>query len=92
MEKGSTFAEAAALFLLTGIGGVFFAWFYYRWNSIWFPFTAHALMNFYWELFSVSKTALGGWVPFAFQGATLLLATYVTWRVTRRESAVPASV
>jgi len=92
MEKGSTFAEAAALFLLTGIGGVFFAWFYYRWNSIWFPFTAHALMNFYWELFSVSKTALGGWVPFTFQWATLLLATYVTWRVTRRESAVPASV
>lgn len=92
MEKGSTFAEAAALFLLTGTGGVFFAWFYYRWNSIWFPFTAHALMNFYWELFSVSKTALGGWFLFFLQWITILCAALLTWKVARKQSAAQVSV
>jgi CAAX protease family protein len=88
VEKGTNFAESAALFLLTGIGGLFFAWFYYRWNSIWFPWVVHALMNFYWELFSISKTALGGWYPFALQWTTLLLASFLTWRFTGKESAV----
>jgi membrane protease YdiL (CAAX protease family) len=92
VEKGNNFQEAAALFLLTGVGGVFFAWFYYRWDSLWFPWTMHALMNFYWELFSVGDTALGGWFPFFLQGSTLLLATLLTWRFTGHRAAATASV
>lgn len=80
IEKGTNFFEMAALFLITATGGVFFAWFFYRWDSIWFPFMGHALMNFYWELFSVSRTALGGWYPFAVQTTTILFAAFVTWR------------
>jgi membrane protease YdiL (CAAX protease family) len=92
VEKGANFGEAAALFLLTGIGGAFFAWFYYRWDSIWFPWIAHALMNFYWEIFSVSKTALGGWFPFALQGITIATATLLTWKTTRKQSSMQISV
>jgi membrane protease YdiL (CAAX protease family) len=91
IEKGNGFGEAAALFLLTGIGGALIAWFYYRWDSIWFPWTVHALMNFYWEIFSVSKTALGGWFPFALQWTTLLCATLLTKKATRKKSAAQVS-
>jgi hypothetical protein len=43
-------------------------------------------MNFYWELFSVSKTALGGWFPFVLQWITILCAAFLTWKVTRKQS------
>lgn len=92
VEQGSNFRKAAALFLLLSTGGVFFAWFYYRWDSIWFPWTVHALMNFYWELFSVSRTALGGWFPVALQWTTILTATFVTWKATRKPSPMQISV
>jgi uncharacterized protein len=92
VEQGGNFREALALFLMLGTGGVFFAWFYYRWDSIWFPFTVHALMNFYWELFSISKTALGGWFPFALQWITILCAALLTWKVTRKQSAAQVSI
>jgi uncharacterized protein len=92
VEQGGNFREAAALFLILGTGGVFFAWFYYRWDSIWFPWTVHALMNLYWELFSVSKTALGGWFPFALQWITILCAAWLTWKVTRKQSAAQISI
>jgi uncharacterized protein len=92
IEKGTNFSEAAGLFLLTGIGGAFSAWFYYRWDSIWFPWTIHALMNLYWEIFSVSSTALGGWFPFGLQASTLLLGAYLTSRMTRKESSEHAPV
>lgn len=85
VEKGSSFSEAAALFVITGVGGAFAAWFYYRWDSIWFPFTIHVLMNLYWEIFSVSRIAIGGWWPFALQWITLLFAAWLTWRQTRNQ-------
>jgi membrane protease YdiL (CAAX protease family) len=87
VEKATSFSEAAAIFLIIGSGGVFFAWFYYRWDSIWFPWTVHALMNFYWEVFSIGKTVLGGWFPFALQWTTILWAVYLTSRMTRKPSA-----
>jgi uncharacterized protein len=92
VEQGGNFREAAALFFILTAGGVFFAWFYYRWDSIWFPWTVHALMNFYWELFSVSRTALGGWFPFFLQWITILCAALLTWKVTRKQSAAQVSV
>lgn len=92
VEQGGNFREAIALFLLLSTGGAFFAWFYYRWDSIWFPWTVHALMNFYWELFSVSKTALGGWFAFALQWITILCAALLTWKATRKQSSMQVSV
>jgi hypothetical protein len=40
-------------------------------------------MNLWWELFSVAKSALGGWFPFVLQGSTILLAVLVTLIRTR---------
>lgn len=80
IEKGSNLAERAELFILLTSGGIFFAWFFYRWDNIWFPFAMHALMNFYWEIFSVSRTALGGWFAFTAQWSAILLAAFLTWK------------
>ena len=92
VEKATNFSEGLGIFLLLTTGGFVFAWFYYRWDSIWFPWTVHALMNFYWEVFSVSNTVLGGWFPLVLQNITLLLGIFITLRFTGRSAATPASV
>jgi len=45
-------------------------------------------MNLWWELFSVSKTALGDWFPFTLQTGTVLLAILITlfWTKTKATS------
>ena len=62
----------AGLFFLTGAGGVTFAWLVYRWQNLWVG------MNLCWELFSVAKSAIGGWFPFMLQNLTMLLAIFIT--------------
>ena len=83
IEKGQTIASILGLFLITGIGSATFCWLLERWGSIWFTFALHALMNFWWEVFSVAPTALGGWYAFVLQNATVLLAILLTLRFTR---------
>jgi len=86
VEKGQTAAQVAGLFVVAGAGGLTFAWIIERWQSIWFPFAVHALMDFWWELFNVAPTALGGWYAFVLQNACVLLAILITAHLTRRPS------
>ncbi len=52
--------EAAAIFAITAVGGLWFAWLYAEWRfNIWVPASVHLLMNAWWEAFAVSETALG---------------------------------
>lgn len=52
--------QAAGIFLVTGIGAIWFSWLYVEWNyNIWVPATFHVLMNFYWSLFETGGNALG---------------------------------
>jgi len=74
IEQGQSWQEMAGLFMLTGVGGVIFAWLVYRWENLWVPVALHICMNLWWELFSVARTAIGGWLPFALQTLTVLLA------------------
>jgi len=39
--------------------------------------TLRICMKLWWELFSVSRNAVGGWFPLALQGLTILLA--ISW-------------
>ena len=80
VEQGENLLQMAGLFFLTGSGGLLFAWLVYRWQNLWVPVALHICMNLWWELFSVSKTAIGGWFPFALQSLTILLAILVTLR------------
>ena len=81
IEKGQTAIEILGLFALTGAGGAVFSWLLTRWDSLWFPFALHMCMNGSWELFRVSRTAIGGWFPFALQTATILMAIGITQRL-----------
>src|ERR1051326_3535843 len=78
IEKGQT--------ATSGLGGCAFGWLVERWQSLWFSVALHALMNFWWEVFNVAPTALGGWLAFALQSASILLAIAVTLYVQRGEN------
>lgn len=88
VEQGQSPQEMAGLFFLTGTGGVTLAWLVYRWQNLWVAVTLHICMNLWWELFSVAKTAIGGWFPFALQNLTMLLAILTTLYWTRSRLAV----
>ena len=64
VEKNENLLEGAGLFFLTGSGGLLFARLVCRWQNLWVPMALHICMNLWWELFSVSRTAIGGWFPF----------------------------
>lgn len=92
VEQGGNFREAVALFCCWAAGAPSSPGFITAGILSGSPWTVHALMNFYWELFSVSKTALGGWFPFFLQWITILCAALLTWKVTRKQSAAQVSV
>ena len=87
VEQGQSWIEMAGLFLLTGTGGVVFAWLVYRWQTLWVAVVLHICVNLWWGLFSVSKNAVGGWLPFALQTLTILLAILGTVYFTRSQIA-----
>ena len=84
IEKGQNFAEVAGLLFLVGSGGVVFGWLVYRWQSLWFPISLHILMNLWWEVFTVSNSAIGGWFPFALQIVSIPAAIAITLLWNRR--------
>jgi membrane protease YdiL (CAAX protease family) len=91
VEHGQSLQEMAGLFFLTGAGGVTFAWLVYRWQNLWVAVALHICMKLWWELFSVAKTAIGGWFPFMLQNLTMLLAIFITLYRTRSKVATVAS-
>ncbi|MBV8207157.1 MAG: CPBP family intramembrane metalloprotease [Acidobacteria bacterium] len=78
VEQGHSSQEKLAIFLITGTGGLILAWLLYRWQNLWFPIMLHIAMNLLWELFSVARTAVAGWFPFALEALTMLIAVVVT--------------
>jgi membrane protease YdiL (CAAX protease family) len=78
IDKGRTILQVLGLFAYTGVGGGIGCWLLARWRSIWFPFGMHLFGNLWWEMFSISTTALGGWFAFAAQAALLLSAILIT--------------
>lgn len=84
VEKGENWQEMAGIFLITGTGAGIFSWLLKEWQNLWIPIAMHICMNLWWEVFSVAKTAIGGWFPFALQTASILLAIVLTlvakWR------------
>lgn len=83
-EDAGSLAEAVGLMLLTGFGAGVFAWLYARWRTLAAPIALHVLMNLAWNVWSVGESAIAGWVPFAFQMLTALLAIVSTIWLGRR--------
>jgi uncharacterized protein len=91
VEQGQSLQEMGGLFFLTGAGAVTFAWLVYRWQNLWMAVALHICMNLWWELFSVARTAIGGWFPIMLQNVTMLLAILITLCWTRSRAATVAS-
>jgi len=83
VEQGQGLQEMLGLFFLTGSGAVIFSWLVCRWQNLWVAVTLHIFMNLWWELFSVARSAIGGWFPFVLQTAVMLFAILLTWYWTR---------
>ena len=88
MEQGGTLLESVELFLLLTAGGVTFAWLAQKWQSLWVPVAMHICMNLWWELFSISKSAIGGWFPLMLQNVTILFAILLTLYAKRERTPV----
>ncbi|RMD72486.1 MAG: CPBP family intramembrane metalloprotease, partial [Bacteroidetes bacterium] len=86
LYQGHSLGEALGVFLVTALGGGWFAWLYVEWNyNLWVPIWLHVCMNLVWMLFELGDNALGGWLPNLFRALTIALTIVVTlrWHATR---------
>ncbi|MDH3493847.1 MAG: CPBP family intramembrane metalloprotease [Acidobacteriota bacterium] len=73
------FSELAGVLAITGLGSVFFCWIFSRWqDNLWVPFGLHFLMNFYWMVFAVDESAIGGWFANIVRLLTVAIAIGLT--------------
>jgi len=85
LYQGKGAADSAAVFAITAIGAIWFAWLYVEWGyNIWVPAAFHVLMNFYWLLFAISDTAVGSVTANALRLGVILLSVAVTIIAARR--------
>jgi len=78
---------------LAALGGLLFAWVAYRWDSLWPAIGLHTFMNLSWEVFGVNgpSGAAHGALRLPADAATttrlasVVIAVYLTWRLTRRQ-------
>lgn len=77
--QGSTLIDIIAVFSITAMGAIWFAWLYIEWeNNLWIPIFLHIMMNVSWTLFNVSENALGGIYTNIFRAITIALTIIIT--------------
>lgn len=77
--------EAGAIFAITALGGLWFAWLFSEWDfNIWVPASVHVLMNAWWEIFAISDTALGTGAANAARLAVIALSIAITLAHARK--------
>lgn len=85
LQQGNGLAESAAIFALTGLGAVWFAWLYVEWDyDLWVPVGFHVLMNMYWSMFAISDNALGPAAANGLRLGVVALAVVATVATARR--------
>ncbi len=86
LYQANDFLSSFLTIVVTGIGAIWFAWLYIRWNySIWLPATLHILMNFSWHLFEVADgTAGGGIISYVGRASVILISIIITLKYTSK--------
>ncbi|MDQ6738350.1 MAG: CPBP family intramembrane metalloprotease [Gemmatimonadota bacterium] len=87
-RAGGGLLTVVGVLAVTGLGAGLFAWLFVRSGySLWFVIGLHALLNLYWYVFTVSNTAIGGWLSNLARMATLGLAIWLSSVLAHRRSA-----
>jgi membrane protease YdiL (CAAX protease family) len=85
LYQGNDAASLIGVFIVTFMGGMWFAWLYVEWGyNLWVPMSYHFFMNLSWNIFDVSDNALGAWAPNVFRAATIALSIVLTLRRKRQ--------
>lgn len=86
LYQSNDWDSMAGIFFVTAIGSLWFAWLYVEWNyNLWVPIFFHFLMNFYWGLFDMDTTALGGLEANIYRALTIALSIIITIRWNRNQ-------
>lgn len=77
---------------LIGLGGVLYAWLFWRWRwNLWLVIGLHTFMNLWWGVFDLDKNTLGGWAATASRVASIGLAITLTeFMANRQRSGTPS--
>lgn len=85
LYQGSDAMGALGIAVLTGIGGVWWAWLFVEWRwNIWVPIAFHVLLNSYWTAFDVADNAVGGAMAVGVRLLCIALSVVATIVVARR--------
>lgn len=88
---GELDAGDAPTFLITAVGGVWYAWIVRSWGwNLWTTVALHIAMNAAWMLFAVDGGAVGGPWSNVGRGLTIVLGTLLTLRRRRAAASVTA--
>ena len=73
-------------FAVTMLGGVLLAWIVHRWGNLWPAIGVHSALNLSWQL-TQNATHVTSFAMTMMRLASITIAIYVTWRVTRARRA-----
>jgi membrane protease YdiL (CAAX protease family) len=77
--------EALGVFLVTGLGGLWWSWLLVEWRwNVWVPIAFHVLLNGYFVMFDAADNAMGGAMFVLVRLACLLVSVAVTIVIARR--------
>lgn len=83
--QGNSIGQSAGIFLITALGGAWYAWLMTEWDhNLWIPVFLHTFMNLSWVLFEVEDNALGGWYSNIFRILTIVIATIITVKLHKK--------
>lgn len=88
--QGAGFSETAGAMAITGLGGLFFGWLFWRWHwNLWPAIFLHSGLNLLWMLFDLGETAVGGWLGNAIRLAVIAGAIGLTLRMVPKAAKAP---
>jgi hypothetical protein len=83
--QGGTAQEIAGAVAITGIGGLYFGWLFWRWHwNLWPAIFVHMGLNLIWMVFALGETAIGGWLGNALRAAVILASVLLTIRMVSK--------
>lgn len=79
LYQADDFGSAVGVFMMTGMGGMWFAWLYIEWGkNLWLSIFLHFFMNAYWGVFAIADNAAGGFNANVFRTITIVATIVVT--------------